>query len=155
MNKLTKPQPEAKAVPLAYTGPITLAVAHQAITGGVEQALRLGVAVSLAVLDAGGVLKAFARMDGAEIAGEVLAVDKAYTAVAHRAATADLAGLAVAGGELFGLHAAGHGRYVLFGGGLPVVLDNVVRGGIGVSGGTAEQDMSCAQAVLETLLGAL
>ena len=47
-------------------------------------------AVGLAVVDAGGVLRASARMDGAEIAGEALAVDKAYTAVAHRTSTAEL-----------------------------------------------------------------
>ena len=108
--------------------------------------------MSLAVVDAGGVLKSFARMDGAEIAGERLAIDKAYTAVAHRAATADLAPLAAAGGELFGLHANAGGRYVLFGGGLPVLAQNVAVGGVGVSGGSAEQDAACAEAMLTALL---
>jgi uncharacterized protein GlcG (DUF336 family) len=138
--------------PTAPTGAIDLTVAQLAVDAGVRAAASLGVAVSLAVVDAGGVLKAFARMDGAEIAGEVLAVDKAYTAVAHRAATSELAALAVAGGELFGLHAAGRGRYVLFGGGLPVVVDGVVVGGVGVSGGSADQDVSCAGAMLEVVL---
>ena len=138
--------------PIAFTGAITLAAAQQGISAGVAAADSLGVAVSLAVVDAGGVLKAFTRMDGAEIAGEALAVDKAYTAVAHRAPTAELAPLAVPGGELFGLHAAGHGRYVLFAGGLPVLIDGIAVGGIGVSGGTAEQDVACAEAALAALL---
>ena len=137
--------------PTAFTGAITLSAACHAITAGVEHAASLGIAVSLAVVDAGGVLKGFARMDGAEIAGERLATDKAYTAVAHRAATAELAPLAVAGGELFGLHANGGGRYVLFGGGLPVLLENVAVGGVGVSGGSAAQDTACAEAMLEAL----
>lgn len=67
---------------------ITLAAAQQAFAAGIAEAERTGVAVSVAVVDAGGVLRAFARMDGAEIAGEALAVDKAYTAVAHRTPTA-------------------------------------------------------------------
>ena len=141
--------------PTAFTGAITLTAACHAITAGADRAAALGVAVSLAVVDAGGVLKGFARMDGAEIAGERLAVDKAYTAVAHRAATAELAGLAVAGGELFGLHANGGGRYVLFGGGLPVLIEDVAVGGVGVSGGSAEQDVACAEAMLAALLADL
>jgi uncharacterized protein GlcG (DUF336 family) len=142
----------AETTPIAFTGAITLAAAQQGVAAGITIGQSLGVAVSLAVVDAGGVLKAFARMDGAEIAGEVLAVDKAYTAVAHRAATAELAPLAVAGGELFGLHASGHGRYVLFAGGLPVLIDGVAVGGVGVSGGSAEQDLACAEAALAALL---
>ena len=141
--------------PVAFTGPIVLDAAQRALTAGIRQAESLGIAVSLAVVDAGGVLKAFARMDGAEVAGEVLAVDKAYTAVAHRAATAELAPLAIDGGELFGLQATGRGRYVLFAGGLPVLRDGVVVGGVGVSGGSAAQDSSCAEAMLAELLAEL
>jgi uncharacterized protein GlcG (DUF336 family) len=138
--------------PTAFTGAITLAAAQQGIAAGIATAASLGLAVSLAVVDAGGVLKAFARMDGAEIAGEVLAVGKAHTAVAHRAATAELAPLAEPGGELFGLHASGHGRYVLFAGGLPVLIGNVAVGGVGVRGGSAAQDVACAEATLAALL---
>jgi uncharacterized protein GlcG (DUF336 family) len=89
-------------------------------------------------------------MDRAEIAGPTLAVDKAYTAVAHRAATAELAALAVPGGALAGLHANGGGRYVVFGGGLPCwsADGGFVVGGVGVSGGTTEQDVACAEAAL-------
>jgi uncharacterized protein GlcG (DUF336 family) len=61
--------------------------------------------------------------------------------------------LAAPGGELFGLHANGGGRYVLFAGGLPVVRGGVVVGGVGVSGGAAEQDAECAAAMLAGLPG--
>jgi uncharacterized protein GlcG (DUF336 family) len=126
---------------------IALAAAEQALAAGIAEADRIGVAVSVAVVDAGGVLRAFARMDGAEIAGEVLAVDKAYTAVAHRISTAELGALAQPGGELFGLEANGRGRYVMFGGGLPVTdSDGVVIGGVGVSGAAVAQDVACAEA---------
>jgi uncharacterized protein GlcG (DUF336 family) len=131
---------------------IALAAAQQALAAGIAEADRFGVAVSVAVVDAGGVLRAFARMDGAEIAGEVLAVDKAYTAVAHRISTAELGALAQPGGELFGLEANGRGRYVMFGGGLPVTdSDGVVIGGVGVSGAAVAQDVACAEAARAAL----
>jgi uncharacterized protein GlcG (DUF336 family) len=126
---------------------ITLAAAQRALTAGIAEAERIGVAVSVAVVDAGGVLRAFARMDGAEIAGEVLAVDKAYSSVALRAPTAELGELAQPGGELFGLQANGHGRYIMFGGGLPVTdADGAVIGAVGVSGAAVAQDVACAEA---------
>jgi uncharacterized protein GlcG (DUF336 family) len=119
----------------------------------VVRAAELGAVVSAAVVDAGGHLVHFQRMDRAEIAGPTLAVDKAFTAVAHRVATADLTALAAPGGPLAGLHANGGGRYVVFGGGLPCWSGDhgdgaVVVGGIGVSGGTTEQDVACAEAAL-------
>ena len=133
---------------------ITLVAAQQALSAAIAEAERRGVAVSVAVVDAGGILRAFARMDGAEIAGEALAVDKAYTAVAHRTATAELGGLAQPGGELFGLQANGGGRYVMFGGGLPVTAgDGSVIGAVGVSGAAVAEDVACAAAALGALTG--
>lgn len=130
---------------------MTLALAARMTEAAVGRAAELGAVVSAAVVDSGGHLVHFQRMDRAEIAGPTLAVDKAFTAVAHRIATADLGPLAAPGGELAGLPANGGGRYVVFGGGLPCWagdpdLDGVVVGGIGVSGGTAEQDVACAEA---------
>ena len=134
---------------------ITLAAAQRALAAGIAEAEQIGVAVSVAVVDAGGVLRAFARMDGAEIAGEVLAIDKAYTAVAHRASTAELGALAQPGGDLFGLQANGGGRYVMFGGGLPVSdRDGTVIGAVGVSGAAVAEDVACAEAARAVLAGA-
>lgn len=110
------------------------------------EAETLGALVSVAVVDAGGHLVAFQRMDAAEIAGPVLARDKAYTAVAHRCATADLAAASAPGGELTGLQSADGGRYVCFPGGTPLWSGGRVVGGVGVSGGTAAQDGACAAA---------
>ena len=94
---------------------MNLELALRMCEAAVKQAGREGALISVAVVDAGGHLVAFQRMDGAEIAGPVLAPGKAYTAVAHRMSTADLAPLVVPGGELYGL--AGD-RYVCFGGGI-------------------------------------
>lgn len=132
---------------------LTLTLAARMTDAAVAHAAELDAVVSAAVVDAGGHLVHFQRMDRAEIAGPTLAVDKAFTAVAHRIATADLAPLAAPGGELAGLQANGGGRFVVFGGGLPCwagdpATDGVVVAGIGVSGGTAEQDVACAEAAL-------
>jgi uncharacterized protein GlcG (DUF336 family) len=128
------------------TRALTLAVAERLVTAAHQHAAGLGVNVSIAVVDSGGHLIAFRRMDGAEIAGPTLAVDKAYTAVAQSVSTAELAILAAPGGPLFGLHANGNGRYVIFGGGVPLRDEQIIVGGVGVSGASAAEDDDCAQA---------
>jgi uncharacterized protein GlcG (DUF336 family) len=111
-----------------------------------EHAAAVEALVSVAVVDAGGHLVHFSRMDGAEIAGPTLAVDKAFTAVAHRIDTAELTALTAPGASLWGLQANGGGRYVVFGGGVPCWSSGRVVGAVGVSGGTVEQDIGCARA---------
>jgi uncharacterized protein GlcG (DUF336 family) len=130
---------------------VDLATALKMVAAAHVEAARRSILVSAAVVDAGGHLVAFGRMDGAEIAGPVLAVDKAYTAVANRVATSELATLAAPGGELFGLHANGGGRFVIFGGGVPIVIEGGVVGGVGVSGASTVEDEACALAALAAL----
>ena len=132
---------------------VELATALRMIAAAHAEAERRSILVSAAVVDGGGNLVAFGRMDGAEIAGPVLAVDKAYTSVANRIATSELAVLAAPGGELFGIHANGGGRFVIFGGGVPVTVDGVVVGGVGVSGASAADDEACALAAVRLLTG--
>jgi uncharacterized protein GlcG (DUF336 family) len=127
---------------------VDLAIALKMVAAAHSEAARRSILVSAAVVDAGGHLVAFGRMDGAEIAGPVLAVDKAYTAVANRIATSELATLAAPGGDLFGIHANGGGRFVIFGGGVPITTDGIVVGAVGVSGASAAEDEACAVAAL-------
>ena len=87
---------------------ITLALAARMTQAAVDRAAALGALVSAAVVDQGGHLVHFQRMDKAEIAGPTLAVDKAFTAVAHRIETAELAALTAAGRRPLG--AAGQRR---------------------------------------------
>lgn len=126
---------------------VDLELALRMTEAALKQAVREGALVSVAVVDGGGHLVSFQRMEGAEIAGPVLAPGKAYTSVAHRMATADLAPLVAPGGELYGL--AGD-RFICFGGGVPLWADygegERVVGGVGVSGGTVAQDVACAEA---------
>jgi uncharacterized protein GlcG (DUF336 family) len=66
--------------------------------------------------------------------------------VAHRTPTEELGALAQPGGELFGLQANGHGRYVMFGGGLPVADgEGEIVGAVGVSGAAVSDDIACAE----------
>jgi uncharacterized protein GlcG (DUF336 family) len=126
---------------------LTLTQSQAIVTAAIEKAGSLGANVSAAVVDSGGNLTAFARADGAEIAGPILAVDKAYTSVSNRIATHELATLAVPGGPLFGIHANGGGRFVIFGGGIPLEDSaGTVIGAIGVSGGAVEEDIASAEA---------
>ena len=127
---------------------VDLALALQMCEAALVHAANEGALVSVAVVDAGGHLIAFTRMDGAEIAGPVLARDKAYTAVAHRCATAELGEAVSPGGDLVGMNSADDGRYIAFGGGLPLWSDGRVVGGVGVSGGTAAQDVAAATVAL-------
>ncbi len=128
---------------------IGLATAQALVTVAHDRAVALGARVSAAVVDDGGHLIAFGRMDGAEIAGPVLAVDKAFTAVSQSVPTAELARLAAPGGPLFGLHANGGGRYVIFAGGIPLRRNGRIVGAVGVSGGTIDEDEACARAAEE------
>jgi len=131
------------------TPTVDLDLARRMCAAARGRAASSGALVSVAVVDGGGHLVAFERMDGAEIAGPVLAPDKAYTAVAHRLATDELAALAAPGGELAGLASAGGGRYVCFGGGVPLWSGGRVVGAVGVSGGTVDQDVACARAAAD------
>ncbi len=127
---------------------VDLDLAQRMCAAAIATAEQSGALVSVAVVDGGGHLLAFARMDGAEIAGPVLAPDKAHTAVAHRIGTHELTELISPGADLAGMNAADHGRYIGFPGGLPLWDADRVVGGIGVSGGTGAQDLAAAQAAL-------
>ena len=124
---------------------VSLVAAEALVSAAAGRAAAIGILVSVAVVDDGGHLVAFGRMDGAEIAGPTLAIDKAFTSVANTISTIELAAQAQPGGPLFGIHANAGGRYVIFGGGVPVFRDGVLVGAVGVSGATPEQDDDCAR----------
>ena len=126
-----------------------LDLALELIVAAKRKATEIGVPMVIAVVDAGGNLVALQRMDQALLVSIDIAVNKAYTAVAIKIPTHDLAKLSQPGQPLFGIHNADDGRIVIFGGGFPLKLNNEIIGGIGVSGGSVEEDMRCAEAALE------
>jgi uncharacterized protein GlcG (DUF336 family) len=133
---------------------VDLNLARRMVTAAAHTAENEHALVSVAVVDGGGHLICFERMDGAEIAGPVLARDKAYTAVAHRIGTHELSALVAPGGSLPGLHSADQGRFICFAGGLPLWSEGRVVGGVGVSGGTAEEDLAAAEAARKLFIEA-
>lgn len=110
---------------------------------------EMGVPMCIAVTDESGNLILFERMDGAKISSIATAIDKAFTGASARKGTHVYNQLCVPGEPTFGIHNTNGGRFSIIGGGLPVEVDGQVVGGIGISSGTAEQDLVVAQAAVE------
>jgi len=127
---------------------VGLALAERIVAGVREEATARGVPMGIAVLDAGGLPVLTLRMDGAQVPALDLAVDKAYTALAFGRPTELWAESTAPGGGDWGLSTALGGRFVVFAGGLPIVVEGGVVGGLGVSGAAAEVDRACAAAGL-------
>ena len=122
------------------------AEARLLIRGAALKAEEIGVPMCIAVTDESGSLIAFERMDGGKVTSVSIAQDKAFTAAAARKATHDYNAACIPGNLAFGIHTALGGRLCVVGGGLPVEVDGEVVGGIGLSSGTPQQDMICAEA---------
>lgn len=125
---------------------ITLEEAQRVISAAQQKARGIGQPMDIAVVDAGGNLKAFARMDGGFIGSIDISINKAFTAIAFETQTKDLGEQAQAGEPLFGINTTNSGRVVIFAGGIPLERDGAVVGAIGVSTGTVEQDQEVAEA---------
>lgn len=128
---------------------LDLAEARVLIEGAAAKAGDMGVPMCIAIVDESGNLIAFERMNGGKISSVTIAQDKAFTAAAAKKATHDYNAVNVPGSLAFGIHTEVGGRISSVGGGLPVIVDGEVVGGIGLSSGTPQQDMDCAQAGLD------
>ena len=130
---------------------LTLEAATTLMKAAKAQARATGVAISVAVVDGGGQLVAFERMDGADLVTISLAQDKAWTALMNRMPTRDLGPLVQPGADFYGYETIGRGRTITFAGGMPIERDGVLAGGVGVSGGSVEEDQEIVDAALATL----
>lgn len=126
--------------------------ANAAVRAAVEHAASLGASVNVAVVDAAGVLIAFLRMPGAFLHSIDIAIDKAYTAASFGLPTGQWHEVLQSHSVAVREGIVRRPRFVTFGGGLPVELNGQRIGGIGVSGGSEEQDDAIAQAGLDALL---
>jgi uncharacterized protein GlcG (DUF336 family) len=127
---------------------LTLAEARNLIAAAEKKAGELGVPYNIAVVDAGGGLIAHVRMDGAWLGSVDISIHKAWTARAFDMATEDLGKMAQSGKPLFGIQNTNHEKVVIFGGGAPVKIGDVVIGAVGASGGTVDQDLKVVQAAV-------
>jgi uncharacterized protein GlcG (DUF336 family) len=130
---------------------LTLEEAKLMLSAAEAKAQTLGIAYNVAVVDAGGHLVAFLRQDGALIGSVDLAIDKAKTARIFDKSTSELADLAQSGRPLFGIQQSNAGQVVIFGGGIPVMVDGSIVGAVGTSAGTVEQDIAVAEAAIAAL----
>jgi uncharacterized protein GlcG (DUF336 family) len=137
---------------VAQRGTITLAGANALVAAAVAKALEIGVPMAVAVVDESGILKAFNRMDGAGPAGVDIVQNKAYTAAAFRTPTQALAQRSQDQPAQIASFTTTP-RVTLLLGGFPISVGGVVIGGIGVGGGSGEQDILVAQSALSIVLG--
>jgi uncharacterized protein GlcG (DUF336 family) len=126
--------------------------AAAAVAAAVTRAEALGARINAAVVDRAGLLIAFLRSPGAPLHSIDIAVDKAYTAASFGLPTGEwLAELERHHSPAVRLALPLRPRLVVFGGGLPIEVAGERVGGIGVSGGSEEQDLECARAGLRAL----
>jgi uncharacterized protein GlcG (DUF336 family) len=125
---------------------VTLKQAQKIVEAARVKADEVGVAMNIAVVDAGNNLTAFLRMDGAWLGSIDIAQNKAYTARAFDMATQELEPMAQPGQPLYGIEASNHGRVTMIAGGIPLLHNGTVAGALGVSGGTPDQDQEVCQA---------
>jgi uncharacterized protein GlcG (DUF336 family) len=134
---------------------LELAEARHMVAAAIRKAGEIGVLETVCVVDEGGYPLALERMDRARITGPQIAWNKAFTAAGHKRATHLFNqvpnGPALPGNEAFGIQWSFEGKFAIFVGGFPIVVDNEVVGGIGLSGGNGEQDTACGVAALQSL----
>ncbi|WP_020617817.1 GlcG/HbpS family heme-binding protein [Paenibacillus daejeonensis] len=133
---------------------LELAEARAMIEAAKAAAEEAQVLETICIVDDGGYVIAMERMDGARITGPEIAIAKAFTASGHKRSTHlfnQPGGPASPTGEAFGIHVMMPGKFAIFVGGFPIVVDGEVVGGVGISGGNGEQDTIVGTAALRAL----
>ena len=122
------------------TESITLQQAKRLISRVEQRAAQMGVNAVVAVTNAAARPVAIECMDNSFIASYDVALNKAYTVVALKMSTIKLKSMTNPGDSLYGIQFTNNGQIVIFGGGDPLEYNGTIIGGLGVSGGTEEQD---------------
>ncbi|PTQ66835.1 uncharacterized protein GlcG (DUF336 family) [Celeribacter persicus] len=125
------------------------------MAAAVEKSKEIGVLETICIADDGGFPILIERMDGARVTGPQIAWNKAFTAATHKRSTHLFNkapnGPALPGNEAFGIQLSFEGRFAVFVGGFPIVVDGEVIGGVGLSGGNGDQDTAAGVAALQAL----
>lgn len=124
---------------------------HQLTRSAVTRAQELNIPVVISIVDANGTETVTWRMPDALLVSSELAPKKAWTAVAMKTATHELASAVQPGAPLYGLESHMQGKVVTFGGGYALWRDGKLIGGLGISGGSVEQDMDIAQVAIAAI----
>ena len=115
-----------------------------------DEAAARNLSLAVAVVDDGGHLVASQRMDGAALGAMTLAAGKAYTSVLWAAPTGDFMESTQPGGDDWGWNSTDP-RIVVYEGGLPLLVDRELVGGVGASGAAAADDAECVTAAMRSL----
>lgn len=146
----TSPTAAAQTTPPA-TAELGFSDVHQLVKLAVDAAMKLQIAVVVALADRHGNMIMTYRMPDTLLVSSELAPKKAWTAVAMKTATHQLSNAIQPGADLFQLEASTGGKVVSFGGGYPLWRNGQLVGGLGISGGSVEQDMHIAEAAISAL----
>ncbi|OZI62715.1 GlcG/HbpS family heme-binding protein [Bordetella genomosp. 11] len=134
---------------------LELEEARAMIAAAIAKSREIGVLETVCIADDGGYPIAMERMDGARITGPQIAWNKAFTAAGHKRSThlfnTPPNGPALPGNEAFGIQWSFDGKFAVFVGGFPIVVNDEVIGGVGLSGGNGEQDTAAGLAALQAL----
>ncbi|MDB5622965.1 MAG: uncharacterized protein JWR39_1528 [Devosia sp.] len=127
---------------------LSLEDARVLIEGAKQKSASMGIPMCIAACDESGHLIHFERMDGGKTSSISIAIDKAFTAAVARKGTHVYNQLCQPGQPTFGIHITNGGHFSIIGGGLPVSVNGEIVGGIGISAGTALEDLEVAEAAL-------
>lgn len=116
-----------------------------------EKAQQFGKPASVAIVDAGGHLICFKRSDKGKIGHIDIAISKAWTAVCFQDETENYEQRVQPGQPAFGLQWSNNGQAMFIRGGVPIKVSGEIIGGIGMSGGTGDEDVACCRAGMELL----
>jgi uncharacterized protein GlcG (DUF336 family) len=145
-------QAQARDAASQNANDITLDQAHAALEAAAKKAQEINTKMDICVVDAGGNLKAFARMDGAWLGSIDIAIKKAKTARYFDMNTGDIGKLSQPGQPLYQIEVS-NGGLITFPGGIPIKnQQGTVIGAIGVSGSTVDNDHAVAQAGVQGVM---
>ena len=132
-----------------YGSPITTEQARKAVALALAEARKNNWAMAAAVVDTAGILVYFERIDDTQNASSEIAIDKARSAALFKRPTKTFQDSVERGG--IGLRVMTLRGAMPVEGGVPLIVDGKIVGGLGVSGGTAEQDGLCAKAATDAM----
>ena len=133
----------------SYGPPVTTEQARKAVSAALAEARANNWTMAAAVVDPAGILVYFERIDDTQNASSQIAVDKARSAALFKRPTKTFQDSVERGG--IGIRVTKLRGAVPVDGGVPIVVNGQIVGGLGVSGGTAEQDGQCAKAATDAM----
>jgi len=139
----------AQQMPNPYGAPISVENAKKAAAAAIAEARKNNWTMALAIVDTGGTLVYYEKIDNTQIGSAQVAISKARSSVLFKRPTKAFQDLVSKGGD--GLRYLGLEGAVPLEGGVPIVMDGKIVGAIGMSGGTSAQDAQCAQVGADAL----